>query len=559
MLACVLAAGAMLLPPHGFEELGRTALSTIFFVSNFDFFSMSGYFDGDARERPLLHTWSLAVEEQFYVVFPLFLFALYRFVRERLRLMLWAAALISLALGVWMLQRNAAAAFFLAPFRGYELLIGAALAGLSFPARAPPYLRDAVSLLGLAAIGLSLFWFSDEMPFPGAAALLPCIGTAMVIYAGAGKASLGGRLISGPLFAYFGALSYSLYLWHWPVLVLGKDLLLAEPTPLQVALMLAIAVAAATISWRWIEQPFLRRRARRAHILLGGAALMAAGAVVAGSIMMTDGAPSRFEARALHMFAQRAQSSPQRWRCHNFLVSVRPYTENCTLGAEAPPRMAVWSDSHGVELAAALSERLAPRGESVMQITSSACPPALGYSWSWARLCAEQNQATLAGLIGDANIDTVIFAADLSGYPREDWPTLSHGYARAVEAIAAAGKAVVLVYPIPVFDQNAPDALGLIVARGGNPNDFGRSRAAFEAANREAVRLLDRLRADVGASAVVPALIFCDDRLCHAYLPQHGVLYFNRDHPSMTGARLIAAGIPLEQRALRGRGTPDAP
>ena len=547
MLAAVLAVGAVLLTPSAYHGLGRTTVSTIFFVSNFHFFRMSGYFNNDAEFRPLLHTWSLAVEEQFYLAFPLLLWALVSFARRWMRLALLVCAVISFALCLWALERKVSAAFYLAPFRGYELLIGAVIAGLPFPARLPQIVRDMLSLSGLALIGASLVLINETIPFPGAPALAPCIGTAMVLFAGANGASLGGRLISGPFFSFFGALSYSLYLWHWPVLVFGKDALLAEPNVLQTAGLVLLAILLATLSWRFIEQPFLKRRMPRWRLFALGGAGMAIGAALGCAVFLAHGLPGRFDAPAHAMFAQSENYSPRRWECHNFLHDLWPYERNCALGAPgAEPHTAVWADSHGVSLAYALAERMAQRGQSVMQITASGCPPALDYSRLDHPLCAEQNAIMLAGLRHDERIDTVIFAVNFAAYPREQWPAVLDGLTRSVEAMAAAGKRIEIVYPIPVFDYDVPSALGLMAARGQNPATYALDRRRFEAVNALPMARLEALRQRVGATAVRPMDVLCAPTTCPAYTPERGVLYYNKDHLSVAGARLVAAHFPLD-------------
>lgn len=547
MLAVVLSVGAAVLTPTAYQELGRTAVSTIFFVSNFDFFSMSDYFDSDAEFRPLLHTWSLAVEEQFYLLFPLVLWLLVSYGRRWTRLALLLGAAISLALCLWALERNAAAAFFLTPFRGYELLLGAVLAGVPFPARAPQLLRDLISSAGLVLIGASLVLIDETMPFPGVTALAPCIGAAMVLFAGANGASFGGRLISGPFFSFFGALSYSLYLWHWPVLVLGKSVLLGEPNLLQATFLVLLAIVLATFSWRFIEQPFLKRRMQRKDLFALGGAGMAAGAAIGGVIFLAQGLPARFDAPAHAMFAESESYSPRRWACHNFLNDLRPYAENCVLGAPgAEPRIAIWADSHGVALAYALAERVTQRGQSVMEITGSGCPPALGYSRLDQPLCAEQNAITLAGLTRDPRIETVIFAVNFAAYPREQWPAVMAGLTASVESVTAAGMRAVLVYPIPVFDYDVPSALGMMVEQGRDPTHYALDRRGFETAMAAPHAHLRALRQRVGAGAVRPLDVLCTASRCPAYTPEHGALYYNKDHVSLEGARLLAALFDLD-------------
>jgi peptidoglycan/LPS O-acetylase OafA/YrhL len=556
VLAAVLAAGAILLPPSQYNELGRTTFSTIFFVSNFDFFLHSGYFDADAQSLPLLHTWSLAVEEQFYIFFPLLLLGIFTFARQRLRLILALCALASLIACEWMVGRNAPAAFFLAPFRAFELLMGAAIAGLPFPARTSQGVRDGLSLAGLALIAAGLFLLNDGSRFPGLSALAPCMGTALVLFAGAGGNSAGGKLISFPAFTFVGALSYSLYLWHWPIFVFARFALLREPTMLENAGLILAALAAAAASWRWVEQPFLKRRGMPWRAIGVGVAAMFAGALVAAIIAKLDGLPNRFSPPALAIFAQAADSNPERARCHNQVDALRPYAENCTFGADgAAPSWAMWADSHGTELVVALGEQLAAHGQSAMEITGSACPPALDFATVRKPLCGAQNQISLDGLIADENIETVVLAVNYVNYQRADWPPMAAGFTRAVEALTRAGKRVILIYPIPVFTLDAPAALGLLQQRGQDPGDFGISRAAHDRANRDAIALLDALAARTHALVVRPTDIFCDERLCRAFGRQASVLYFNRDHLSLAGARLLTERIPLDAQNQRAFGS----
>jgi len=547
MLASVLIVGGFTLSPTSYQELGKTALATIFFVSNFAFLSLSGYFDSDAHFRPLLHTWSLAVEEQFYLLFPLLLFVVVKYGRRWLRVILGAAALVSLAGCVWAMRRHSDAAFYLAPWRGYELMIGALLAGLPYPKQAPGWTRHALSIAGLFAILGSLLLLNQETPFPGLAALPPCLGAGAIIFAGAEASSFGGRLISGPAFAFFGALSYSLYLWHWPVFVLGESLLLHAPRAFETALFIAIAIGLATLSWRFVEQPFLKR-GHKWRVLGIGAAAMAAGAAVCFPIQHFGGLPGRFSRPALQLFAAKDDYSPYRWSCHDFLTAqVRSYAQNCVLGApHASPTIAVWSDSHGVELADALADRLALRGQSVLALTASGCPPSLDYSrWDQLR-CADHNAAILPALAADARIDTVVIAANYMSYPHKDWQRIFAGEARALAELAAHGKHIILIYPIPVFDYDVPTTLGILRAHGQSLDQQALPRARFNAEIAEGTAFLDRERARLAALAVYPSDLLCDANYCYSEKPGIGALYFNRDHLSESAARLLAARVPLD-------------
>lgn len=549
MLAAAALAGAVLLPATHYNDFARNAFSTIFFASNIDFYLHSGYFDAEAHARPLLHTWSLAVEEQFYLAFPLLLAALFSVARLHLRWVLAAFTIVSLVACEFVVRESATAAFFLAPFRAFELLTGAVIARLPFPAAAPQGARDALSLAGLALIGVGLFGLSDASRFPGLSAVAPCLGTACVLYAGAGGASLAGRWIATPSFAFFGAISYSLYLWHWPIFVFARFALLRPPTAFENAALIALAVALASASWFWIEQRFLKRRGRPWRAIGVGLATMAAGAGAAFAVARLDGLPQRFGAPASHLFQAAQDASPARLRCHNSLDRLHPYADNCVLGAEgATPHWALWGDSHGTELAFALSENLGAHEQALLQITNSGCPPALGFSTMARPLCAEQNQLIARALAQDERIETVVFAASFTGYAPADRARLAPLFAQTVETIAGAGKRIVLVYPIPIFEIDAPSALGLLAQRGADPGAFGLARSEFDRATQPAREMLDQLALHTGALAIRPEFALCDAARCRAYDPAHGALYFNNNHLSMAGARLLVAQL-LPERA----------
>ncbi|MBL8543573.1 MAG: acyltransferase family protein [Hyphomonadaceae bacterium] len=546
MLATVLLLGALLLSPSEYAELGRTVASTVFFLSNMTFLGMTGYFETDAQYRPLIHTWSLAVEEQFYLLFPLFLFVCAKFLRKRLRLILALGALASLGLCEFVLHKRPDFAFFVAPLRGYELLIGAAIAGLSFPAW-PRWVRDAMSLAGLAVIIGSLFLLNDATLFPGLAAAVPCLGTAMMLFAGAGADSVGGRLISGPVFALFGAISYSLYLWHQPLLVFTKEVLLQEPEGLELAVSAALSVAVAYASWRFIERPALQADTARLPVLSIAAAGMVLLAGAGWLVSRADGFPARYSPAAQAMLEGRENYSPKRWECHNFVRGVEPYEGTCVFGDEnATPDLAVWADSHGVEFAYALGERLQPMQRSLLALTASGCPPASGFRSPRQRLCRAQNDVNLAALAADARIHTVILVANYIEYPRAVWPDLYRGMDASIAALRAAGKQVVVIGQIPDLDIDPPGALAAIVQRGGDPLAYGLPRADYERESAGAQAWLREAGRQPGVSTFEPAPALCDQTLCPAMTAGEPSRYFNADHVSMTGARLLVNALPEE-------------
>jgi peptidoglycan/LPS O-acetylase OafA/YrhL len=273
VLAVCVVVAALLFLPRELKSFDRSLLATTFFVSNIYFYSGLGYFAAPPDTLPLLHTWSLAIEEQFYIVFPLLLSLVIAFGRRVWIGLIAALFLLSLAASIWVTRLNPDAAFYLAPMRVWELMLGALLAARLLPRIGSQAVREMLALAGIALIGYAVFAFSPATPFPGSAALIPCLGAALVIYAGEDDGTtLAGKVLSLWPLAFVGLISYSLYLWHWPLLVFARYWTIVPLTVWQSAAIVTTSFILAAFSWRYIEQPFLRKRPAipRRILLLGG-------------------------------------------------------------------------------------------------------------------------------------------------------------------------------------------------------------------------------------------------------------------------------------------------
>jgi peptidoglycan/LPS O-acetylase OafA/YrhL len=545
MVLAVLVAGAFFLSDHDYRELALTAAATATFTVNIAFYR--GYFVGAGAERPLLHMWSLSVEEQFYLLFPLFLQVVSRRARPALPALLAGCGLISLGLSAAFSGSNPVPAFYLAPTRAFELIIGCLTAVIADRSAGIPHsLRQVLSLAGLALVMGSTVWLSSAMAFPGLVALAPCLGAALVIFCGVAGKPIGSRLISAAPLRFFGDISYSLYLWHWPLLCFGRLWALGELSLAATAVLLVVSVVLAGASWAWIEQPFLRGMVPWPPLRAGIAAVVVATGV-SGAIWAMQGLPQRFKPQSLILFAQRDSFTASGRRCLNAGGPPIRLDRICVVGAPYGfPDVAVWADSEGTELSAALGERLAARGHSLMQITAPGCPPVLGYRDDLHADCARHNREALQGLIADRRIGHVILAANFSGY-RGVIPDaqMESGFAAAVRGLRFAGKRVTLVEPTPVLPFDPPKALGFIVNRGGDPMTWGVARASHDAHNARFRAMIAQLAGTTGAEPLATTDLFCDARLCPAYALGEGVLYFDANHTSMAGARRVAAAVRL--------------
>lgn len=245
----------------GSEQLSSTIksiYSTLGISSNWYFLSTVGYFDGPGHTTPLLHTWSLSIEEQFYIFFPAMLLLAFKINKSQLPL-IGTALLASFIYSTYLVFSSSTESAFYNSFgRFWELLIGASLACLKLEAPQKQTHRDYLEITGILMVLWSILKFEPEMPFPGPAALIPTLGTALLIAAGGKGRYISPALRSKPL-VFIGLISYGLYLWHWPLLVFIK---IVKPTaaPILIAGAIAIAFALAIISYHYLENPIRKRK-----------------------------------------------------------------------------------------------------------------------------------------------------------------------------------------------------------------------------------------------------------------------------------------------------------
>lgn len=572
MLFASAAVALLIVLPDDLLEFGQSLIAASFSVSNFHFWTESGYFAPAAETMPLLHTWSLAVEEQYYLLFPLLLMLIWRFGRSQARFYVCVLAAISFAASIWGSLAAPEAAFYLLPFRAWELLLGSLLALAPRLAPRQTWLRNAAALSGLAAIGIAVATFDARMTFPGFAAALPCLGCALVIWAGeptvhsnSEQASpLALRFLALPPLVFIGLISYSLYLWHWPLIVFTQYL--APPGPLSV--WLAAAVVAATLvisyaSWKYIEQP-LRRGDRiwttRAWRFRYGGALVCAFALAGLTMELGKGFPGLQSKTVLATLEAAEDSSPLRDRCH---IGARKQgkislDETCAFGAANQRPVIVLGDSHGAELSYALSEVAKTSGLRVRQITASACPPATDFASSTRMSCPRHMDMMLRGL-GDAPRSTVLLTAfyfEWASREASQRQAFWSGLDRVVARLREAGHEVILLggWP-PHGDSDLPRALALEVKSGRSVESY-----SFPIDERLAHEIDARLSgiAERHTAIYVPLLeAVCKGKSrCRAYAEGRAI-YFDDDHLTVTSARRVVKSLilPLFERSNNATAT----
>jgi len=379
VLTASLAAGWVWLAPEEYGAMAGSAGATLLFASNMWFWQNSGgYFDGATDYLPLLHTWSLAVEEQFYIGFPLLLMVLVRLGRRATLGVTLALVGGSLALAIWATPQMPSASFYLLPTRIWELGIGSLLALGLAPGNVPRWARETVAAIGLAAIVLAATLYDASTSFPGLGALPPVLGAAALIWAGGQGRTLTGRLLSWRPVVFIGLLSYSLYLWHWPIMAFARNrLLLVELPAAWQAGTILLAFAAAWASWRFVERPFRAGRARS----LGRNAIFALSGVGTGAlaaaavaVFFTGGAERRFTPDQVAEL-DGIGLAPEVPDCRNRQDPVRP----CTFGnPDASRRWLLWGDSHAAALLPVMDKIAGAQNLALEFASEAACPPLPG-------------------------------------------------------------------------------------------------------------------------------------------------------------------------------------
>ncbi|MFB0872855.1 MULTISPECIES: acyltransferase family protein [unclassified Sphingobium] len=551
MILVVLACAAWLYFPGDLEGVPRSALAATFFASNLWFFTDTGYFAGGADVKPLLHTWSLAVEEQYYIGFPLLLMLLAAHAPRWRTAAVASIAALSLALAILLQRDTSGFTFYLLPTRAWELLAGALLALGAVPTVTPRWAREAVAWSGLLAIALAVALYDRTTIFPGLAALPPVLGAAALIHAAPGTSAA--RLLSLRPLVGIGLISYSLYLWHWPLIVFTEyatDMALAGLTRIMV---IAAALIAAILSWRYVERPFRDSAAvsRRAIFALTAAA-MATLSLASLALLAKGGWPARFAPSVLAQMAGQQDIAPTRKLCHD--THMRAATP-CTLGAAVKPSAMLWGDSHGVELAYALSLKAGSQGWALVQRTTSSCPPVLGYEATDPR-CAAANRAAFAAIRADPAIRRV-YLAGFWANGRFDDPAFVAKLDQTIAAIRALGRDVVLIGPVPPQPFDVPRRLAHLAQAGHLAQAQGVDRATLNARTVH-LRALFRAWQARGVPLIDPAAALCDAGGC-AIAHDGKPLYFDSHHLSIAGARLVIAAAPIPPPSHSPRAAAPAP
>ena len=489
VLICTALVGFFILDAGTFDELGRSLLATTLFSSNLYFWQQVGYFDTAAELKPLLHTWSLAVEEQFYVFFPIFLILLLRFFKSSYKYLVALVGLISLTLCI-ILVRSTAVDFYFAPLRAWELILGGLLVLDIFPKISNKIITNTLSILGITSILASIFLFTTATPYPGVAAVLPTLGAFLIIYSNSEKKTLVGNLLSWQPIVFIGLISYSLYLWHWPIVVFAKYYTIRPLTPAQEIGIFLLTFLLSAITWRWVEKPFRNHTVySQKSIFAFGLSTIAVLSVLGEGIIFFQGFPQRFTAdqaidEKMNQSNMEALVTVNNIKSRdltdvNFANSLSE-ASFVVLGSSSQAKsFMVVGDSHAGVLSTGLEILANNQNVSGLLSSSSNCPFLLGMSTSFAKKCAEYNDKVLAYLADHSEIHTIFLAGLWRGYatviqnpndhnlliPVGQNPNgknniiyFQQGFEQMVNKLLELKKEVVIIRDVPWFCCSVPEA-----------------------------------------------------------------------------------------------------
>lgn len=549
MVIGVASASFFILPPIDLVAVGKSIAAAALSVSNvFFYLAPFGDFVDNMNARPMVHTWSLGVEEQFYLFFPLLLSSAYKLGRETVTMLLAAIGVASFAISIWLLSRDFGAAYYLLPSRIWELMLGglAALGAFSLP-------RSRVAKEGGGALGLAMMLFAivsirSDQDFPFYWSLLPCLGSILVILSSEETSSGVGKLLSFRPLVWIGLISYSLYLWHWPVIefaTLGLGIPLSRFIRWLITI---ICFVLALGSWWFVERPFrgLLKRSEKTVVLLPALGAICTMVALGLTYVAADGFQSRFgpEANLVSSYLNvKAIGNVRAGRCFISRPSETFDWPLCLGKETGEPRAILFGDSHAADLWPGLAA--ASHSLSLRQVTVSSCVPLLASYSDGRHFCANIIGAFFQQYLKRSHPnDTIVMSLR--------WQADRLDNLRAtIKAFRSVGARVVIVGPRPEYTfalprlefssiaWNAPQVL----IKGRIPLGT-MDEALHRMASREQVEYVSLMKA------------LCTQAKCRTYAGSHAPLMADTDNFTREGSQLVAplliAAItePEERRAI---------
>ena len=536
--------------PDYFREFSQSLVAVSLFSSNLFFYLKGGYFTSDSDLIPLLHTWTIAVEEQYYVFFPLLLMLFSKTSTKYLLGTVFILTTVSLFYAQTLVTSNAKFAYLMLPTRFWELAMGAMVAihfRQELPLKTNKYFSEALSLIGILCIGYSIFVFDKETLYPSYYTLLPTVGTALIIIY-ASKTNYVGKLLGTKFLVGIGLISYSAYLWHQPLFVVTRHRLIEDPEPIIYLLLSVASLVIGYISWKFIEAPFRnKKKVSRKVIFIFSIAGSSLFILLGLGGHITQGLPARFTDELNHLSIRR-----------HHLVTTNSITcklqgnefnlNGCTKGDKnVTPRVALLGDSHAASLVNSLDTLLQDQEISFLPLAKVGCIFNLvNIQKAGAKLnsCSSYQSAIFEQVIAKDLIDVYIVYVRVDRftiYSKEKFQELFNQHIYSVKKLIETGKKIIIVYPTPVYTKDIPDYMWK------NAKFYNNQKPSIQeptADFRERVNTYysqyDQL---VGNNIyrIKTIDVLCggtSENLCNTEL-KGKPLYFDKDHLSNFGANLV--------------------
>jgi peptidoglycan/LPS O-acetylase OafA/YrhL len=553
--------------PSDFKALGAAVVSQAGCAANIYYRRSINYFSPDSDILPMLHTWSLSVEEQFYLIIPIMLTTIYQTVGINKRVVTLSLFIIiilgSLPISVYVVNRSPTAAFYLLPTRAWELLIGSTLALIS-TSRTPKtrWVREIIAFGGIAGILIPCFTYSRLTPFPGVTALPPCLGTALVIWITSREqecatSTLVASILGWRPIVFVGTISYSLYLWHWPILAFHTYLNADSATIADRLCMLMLSFVLAVLSWRFVETPFRERRLcpTRRSMFASSACSLGLLLFAGTSIYLADGVPGRLPGELVagndSPTSYWQEVSTENIRTNRVIEFGEHETMSCVL---------VWGDSYAKASLVGFDACLKPKGLGGRAIAFSATAPVLGDFYSTnpfglGRRSIEQNEAAF-DYVKRHHIPNVVLVAnwDLYGaagpYPLfPDSISLEQALSITVARLREAGVQPWLMKRIPVPGFDVPRAMAQRHLLGRDIPIVYRNSMSGAVDSGQWEKLCEKLESE-GCNILDPTPCFLDPTgECYMIEQEGRPLYFDKGHLTSAGSLLL---VPLLRDRFAG-------
>jgi peptidoglycan/LPS O-acetylase OafA/YrhL len=563
VLLLTLAAGTALLFPDDLRELVRQAVASQFYVANFYFWKNVSYFGLGSDNVFLLHMWSLAVEEQFYLFYPLTLWLVYRWGRKWFWTMLGLGLVLSFVVNVSIVHAKPSAAFYLLPTRVWEFVAGA-LVPLASRWSRRAWIDEAIGALGIALLVIAVTIHRVDFSFPGFFALLPVIGATCLLVCGDGRSTVVSRTLSLRVPVYIGKISYPLYLVHWPINVLAKRSFAGDYDIMWRFGAFGLSFLLAALIYHWVEDPIRHRRIlSRARALLSGyGAGLAVTVLVFMVVAGTNGLPQRFPPEVVRLANFVHDQSPPLNECEFADKPLRTTADFCTLGVKGgTPKWLVYGDSHAWAAHDAFDKWLALKGESGLFIFRNSCPPILGiHILGDQGRCYQFNQSAVDFLRDHIEIGTVVLVSTWHQAPEARITTSSEvalskeqalglfdkSFSTTLAELHRLGRKIYIWEPVPGATKSVPIAMARAVLEK-RPARIEFSKEQYLADNSFFFTAIANNK-DLITVLLSPAEALCKGQLCAATIDGNPA-YFDNAHIARSGTDFW---VGMMQRSEQG-------